>query len=103
MFMSIVLWAQVAVFTHTMSYDVDWDKLGTMGRAPRTRETLLDFRESGRVTRHSRVFCRLTGSQRTPGDWHDGPFPKAHHSPLTHVVPARPTVVIRPTRHDTTL
>ena len=69
MFMRIVLWAQVAVFTHVMSYDVDWDRLGTMGRAPRTRETLPDFRESGRVTRHSRVFRRLTGSQRTPRFW----------------------------------
>ena len=69
MYMSIVLWAQVAVFTHVMSYDVDWDKLGTMGRAPCTRETLPDFRELGRVTRHSRVFFRLTGSQRTPEKW----------------------------------
>ena len=69
MFMSIVLWAQVVVFTHVMSYDVTWDRLGTMGRAPRTRETLPDFRESGWVTGHSRVFSRLTGSQRTPGKW----------------------------------
>ena len=69
MYMSIVLWAQVAVFTHVMSYDVDWDKLGTMGRAPCTRETLPDFRELGRVTRHSRVFHRLTDSQRTPEKW----------------------------------
>ena len=69
MFMSIVLWAQVAIFTHVMSYDVDWDRLGTMGRAPRTWETLPDFRESGRVTRHSRIFRRLTGSQRTLGFW----------------------------------
>ena len=69
MFMSIVLWAQVAVFTHVMTYDVDWDMLGTMGRAPRTRETLPDFCESGRVIRYSRVFCGLTGSQRTPGFW----------------------------------
>ena len=45
MYMSIVLWAQVAVFPHVMSYDVDWDMLGTMGRAPCTRETLPDFRE----------------------------------------------------------
>ena len=37
-----------------------------LGRAPRTRETLADFRESGQVTRHSRIFRRLTGSQRTP-------------------------------------
>ena len=69
MFMSIALWVKVIVFTHVMSYDVDWDRLGTMGRASRSRETLLDFRESGRVTRHSRVFRRLTGSQRTPGFW----------------------------------
>ena len=59
----------MAVFTHVMPYDVDWDMLGTMGRAPCTRENLPDFRESGRVTRHSQVFCRLTGSQRTPGFW----------------------------------
>ena len=49
MMMSIVVWAQEVVFTHVMSYDVDWDWLGTMGRAPRTRETLPDFRESCRV------------------------------------------------------
>ena len=28
-----------------MSYDVDWDTLGTSGRAPNTRETLPDFRD----------------------------------------------------------
>ena len=67
MFMSIVLWALVAVFTHVMTYDIDWDRLGTMG--PCTRETLPDFRESCRVTRHSRVFSWLTGCQRTPGFW----------------------------------
>ena len=38
-----------------------------LGRAPRTKETLPDFREKCRVTRHSRVFRRLTGSQRTTG------------------------------------
>ena len=59
--MSIVVWAKVVVFTHVMFYDVDWDRLGTPGRAPRTRETLPDFRESCRVTRHSRVFGGLTG------------------------------------------
>ena len=37
-----------------------------LGRTPRTKETLLDFREKCRVARHSRVFRRLTGSQRTP-------------------------------------
>ena len=37
-----------------------------LGRAPHTKETLPDFREKCRVTRHSRVFRGLTGSQRTP-------------------------------------
>ena len=31
------------------------------GRTPRTKETLLDFREKCRVTRHSRVFPRVDG------------------------------------------
>ena len=31
------------------------------GRAPRANETLPDFREEGRVTRHSRVFPRVNG------------------------------------------
>ena len=39
-----------------------------LGRAPCTKETLLDFCEKCRVPRHSRVFRGLTGSQRTPGD-----------------------------------
>ena len=38
-----------------------------LGRAPRTNETLPDFREKYRVTRHLRVFRGLTSSQRTPG------------------------------------
>ena len=38
-----------------------------MGRAPRTKETLPDFHEKCWVTRHSRVFRGLTGSQWTPG------------------------------------
>ena len=32
-----------------------------LGRAPRTKETLPDFREKCRVTRHSRVFPRVDG------------------------------------------
>ena len=36
----------------------------TLGRAPRTKETLLDFRKWCRVTRHPRVFRKLTGCQR---------------------------------------
>ena len=49
---------------------VCWDRYMQvlyLGRAPRTKETLPDFREKCRVTRHSRVFHELTGSQRTPG------------------------------------
>ena len=53
---------------------LDFDVVGTgfeqvlyLGRAPRTKGTLPDFREKCRVTRHSRVFRGLTGSQRTPG------------------------------------
>ena len=66
-FMSIVLWAQVDVFTHVISDDVDdWDRW-FLGRAPCTREALLNFRELCRFARHSRVFRGLTDSQRTPG------------------------------------
>ena len=32
-----------------------------LGRAPRTKETLPDFREKCQVTRHSRVFSRVEG------------------------------------------
>ena len=42
-------------------------RLCTKGRAARKKETLPDFREKCRVTRHSRVFRGLTGSQWTPG------------------------------------
>ena len=35
-----------------------------LGRAPRIKETLPDFHEWYRVTRHPRVFRRLTGCQR---------------------------------------
>ena len=57
-------------FTHVMIYWTVWDRFMQvlyLGRAPRTKETLPDFREKCRVTRHSRVFRGLTGSQRTPG------------------------------------
>ena len=40
-----------------------------LGRALRTKKTLPDFREKCRVTRNSRVFRGLTGSQRTLGFW----------------------------------
>ena len=53
-----------------MVIDVDWDRLYTvlyLCNAPRTKETLPNFREKYRVTRHSRVFRGLACSQRTPG------------------------------------
>ena len=40
-----------------------------LDRTPRIKETLLDFREWCRVTRHPRVFRGLTGCQRTPRFW----------------------------------
>ena len=40
-----------------------------LDRAPRRKETLLDFYEGCWVTRHSRVFRGLTGYQRTPRFW----------------------------------
>ena len=39
----------------------------TLGRAPRIKETLPDFHEWCRITRHSRLFRRLTDCQWTPG------------------------------------
>ena len=36
-------------------------RLCISGRAPRTKKTLLDFREKCRVTRHSQVFQRVDG------------------------------------------
>ena len=41
----------------------------TLGRAPRTKETLSDFHEWCRVTRHPRIFRGLMGCQRTPENW----------------------------------
>ena len=70
---SINAGAQVVIFTIIIIYEtlcghcLCWDRCCTMGRAPRTKEAPPDFCELGRVTRHSRVFRRLTGSQRTPG------------------------------------
>ena len=37
-----------------------------LGRVPRTKETLFNFHEWCRVTRHPRIFRRLTGCQRDP-------------------------------------
>ena len=67
--MSIGLWAQVAVFTHAMVILNCLGQVLYLGRALRTKETMLDFPEWCRVTRHQRLFHGLTGSQRTPGFW----------------------------------
>ena len=59
-------------FTHVMIYWIVWDmfiQVLYFGRAPHTKETLLDFLKWRRVTRHPLVFRGLTGSQRTPGFW----------------------------------
>ena len=70
--MSIDAWAQVAIFTHFyficgpgVVVVKIWDML-YLGRATRPKETLLDFREWCRVTRHPRLFRRLTGCQQDP-------------------------------------
>ena len=42
-----------------------WDRL-YLGRAPCTKETLPDFHEWCQVTRHPRLFRRLTGCQWDP-------------------------------------
>ena len=70
--MNIGLWAQVAILIidcYIGLFGTGFVQVLYLGRAPRTKETLPDFREKCRVTRHSRVFCGLTGSQRTPGFW----------------------------------
>ena len=59
-------------FTHViviLMFRTGYMQVLYLGRAPRTKETLPDFREKCRVTRHSRVFRGLTGSKWTPGFW----------------------------------
>ena len=66
---SIGFLAQEAVCNQVIDVGTCFMKVLYLGRAPRTKETLPDFREKCRVTRHSRVFHGLTGNQRTPGFW----------------------------------
>ena len=44
-----------------------WNRFCTLGKAPRIKETLPDFHEWCRVTRHTRVFRGLTGCHWTGG------------------------------------
>ena len=46
-----------------------WDRFCTLGRAPYTKETLLDFHKWCRVTRHPRIFRELMGCQRDLREW----------------------------------
>ena len=64
MYSEYSLWAQVAVLNHKLLYWTVWDRFMQvlyLGRASRTKETLPDFREIYRVTRHSRVFSWVDG------------------------------------------
>ena len=59
-------------FTHViviLMFGTGYMEVLYLGRAPRTKETLPDFREKCRVTRHSWVFHGLTGSQWTTDNW----------------------------------
>ena len=65
-------WAQVVILLMYLDFDVfgiGFVQVLYLGRAPRTNGTLPDFREKRRVTRHSRVFRGLTGSQQTSRKW----------------------------------
>ena len=68
-FIEHCFWAQEAVCNQVIDVGTGFMKILYFGRAPRTKETLPDFREKCRVTRHSRALRGLTGSQRTPGFW----------------------------------
>ena len=52
-----------------MSHEIGVETGCSLGRAPRTNETLSDFHEWCRVTRHPGLFRRLMGFQRTLGFW----------------------------------
>ena len=59
--MSIGLWAQEAVFTHVIDVGQVMYRLCISGRAPHTKETLLDFREKCRIIRHLQMFPWVNG------------------------------------------
>ena len=51
-------------FTHgivILMFGTGYMQVMYLGQAPRTKETLPDFREKCRVTRHSRVLLRVYG------------------------------------------
>ena len=62
--MSIGFWAQMVVLLMNCYIGLLGQviyRLCIPGRDPHTKETLPDFREKCRVTRHSRVFPRVDG------------------------------------------
>ena len=71
-FMSISLWAQVAVL-HILDclgqVNAGLYKFCIWVELPVQRRLCPIFLKWRRVTRHPLVFCGLTGSQRTPGNW----------------------------------
>ena len=52
-----------------MSHDIDVGTGCILGKTPCTKETLPDFHELCRITRHPRLFRRLTGCQKTTRFW----------------------------------
>ena len=83
---SIGFWAQEVVCNQVIDVGTSFMKVLYFGRAPRTKETMLDFREKCRVTRHSRVFRGLTGSQRTPGFWGVTESPNLDHQNSSYCI-----------------
>ena len=80
--MNIGLWSQVVVLIidcYIGLFGTCFMQVLYLGRAPRTKETLPDFREKCRFARHSRVFRGLTGSQRTLRFW--GVTSMVYHAP----------------------
>ena len=65
--MSIVYRAKRPFVLMILMFGTCYIQVLYLGRAPCTKETLPDFHEWRRVTRHPLVFRELTGSQRTPG------------------------------------
>ena len=69
---SIDAGAQVAIFTHFVHMWTlfgRWDRICTLGRAPRIKETLPDFHKRCQVTRHPRVFPRVDRLGTDPRFW----------------------------------
>ena len=60
-------WPFYSCWNHIGLLGTGFMQVMSLGRAPRTKETLPDFLKWRRVTRHPLVFRGLTDSQQTPG------------------------------------